>query len=98
MQILNLLDHLMQCTKKLAIGEYRGILTSLDAVVHYCYEQCDIPPYIFSIRSRQYAGILLRLTTYIYDTKKYYVQEERNVTKSGHQYRTHQVVMYIPCM
>ena len=37
--------------KKLAIGEYRGILSSLDAVVHYYYEQCDTALCIGNIRS-----------------------------------------------
>ena len=33
-QVLHLLGHLMQNTRQLAIGEFRGILSSLDAVVH----------------------------------------------------------------
>ena len=47
----------------MAIGDYHGILISLDAVVHSTYQQCDTTPYIGSIRSWSYAGMLSRLTT-----------------------------------
>ena len=33
----------------------------------------------------------------MYDSSKLYVQGDWNVTKSGHQYHTYQVVVYIPC-
>ena len=39
-------------TKKLAMGECRGMFSGLDAVVHYDYEQCDTAPYVGSIRNR----------------------------------------------
>ena len=41
---------------------------------------------VFAIGSTLVLRILLRLSThYIYDTTKYYVQEESNETKSGQQ-------------
>ena len=49
-QALDLLGHIIYYTKEVATGEYRGILSSLDAVEHYQHEQCDTSLYIGSIR------------------------------------------------
>ena len=74
-------------TKKLARVEYRGILISMDTVVHFKYEQCGILPHTLAT-----LAVGNTVTTYpvlpTYDTKKYDVQKEWNVTKSGHQYHT----------
>ena len=87
---------------KLAIGVYRGILSSLDAVVHCEYEQCDTAPYIIgSIRSRYSSStlvprILLRITgtTYIWHQEILRtVGMERNEVRPPVSY----VAIYIPC-
>ena len=47
---------------------------------------------VFAVGSTRVYGYDLRS---MHDTKKYYVQEEWNVTMSGYQYVSH-VVVYIP--
>ena len=72
--------------KKLAIGEYRGIVVWTrwytsnmnNAILLHTLA-------VFAVGSTLVYCYDLRP---IYDTKKYYVQEEWNVTKSGHQYHT----------
>ena len=79
--------------KKVAIGECRGTLRSSDAVVHHIYEQCDTAPYIGSIRSR--SPVYCYDSRPIYDTKKYYLQEGWNVTKSGQQHHTLSYIYHV---
>ena len=62
------------------------MVINLDAVVHFLWEQCDTAPYnVFAVGTTLVFCYTLRPT---YDTKKYFVQGEWNVTKSSHQYHT----------
>ena len=67
---------------------------SLDAVVHFEYEQCDTAPYIGSVRSVQYAGILLRLKTYVWHQG---VLRTGSIERNEVRPPVSHVVVYIPC-
>ena len=71
----------------LARGDYRGILISLDAWYNSDVSNAILPHTlaVFAVGSTLVSCYDLRP---MYDTKKYYVQEEWNVTKSGHPYHT----------
>ena len=69
--------------EKLAIGEYRGILSGSDAVVYYLYEQCDTAHTLVEF-AKGSTPVCCYDVRPINDTKKYDVQERWNVTMSGH--------------
>ena len=65
-------------------------------LLHYlAFEQCDTAPLFGSIRSWEYTLVYCYDLRPIYDTLKYYVQEEWKVTKSGHQYHTQSYIYHI---
>ena len=79
--------------KKLATDEYRGTLIVWTRLYPSKISNAILPRTlaVFAVGSTLLYCYDLRP---IYDTKKYYVQEQWNETKSGHQGH---VVLYIPC-
>ena len=77
------------------IGEHRGILISLDAVVHFYYEQCDTAPYmaVFAVASTLVYCFDLRP---MYDTKK--VVRTGGMERNEVRPPVSHVVVYIPCI
>ena len=71
------------------------MLISLDAVVHFEYEQCDTAPYIW-----QYSQLVVRwytVSTYdLYMTPRS-TTYRRNGTQQSPATSITQVVVYIPC-
>ena len=85
--------------KKLAIGERRGILISLNTRWYTSDMNNAILPHtlaVFAVGSTLVYLLLLTIYIYlVYDTKKYYVQEEWNDNEIRPS--VSHVVVYTPC-